>query len=167
MRFCAPITALLLIIVSAGTLRAAETPPTPAQIEFFESKIRPVLVNECYRCHSAGAEKLKGKLYLDSRAGLLKGGEYDQPAIVPGNLDDSSLIRAIRQEEEALSMPPKKKLPANVIADFEAWVKMGAPMPVQAVASATTTHPSAMTLAEGRSFWSFVPPREPAGAPNS
>src|SRR3954469_25351427 len=143
MRFFTPITALLLIVYFGEKVRAEVAPVAPAQLEFFESKIRPVLVNECYRCHSAGAEKLKGKLLLDTRAGMLKGGESDQPSIVPGNADQSTLIRAIRQEDEALSMPPKKKLAANVIADFEAWVKMGAPMPgVSVVKSPAATLPS-------------------------
>src|SRR5262249_49662126 len=107
--------------------------------------------------------------YLDTRAGMLKGGESEQPALVPGNVEESTLIRAIRQDDEALSMPPKKKLPAKTIADFETWVKMGAPTPetfsIPAKTQAAATGPSrppAMTVAEGRSFWSFVPPREPA-----
>src|SRR5436305_15073224 len=113
MRYVFPIAWVLLCaatpLVSAGA--TSPTPPaSPAQLEFFESKIRPVLATECYRCHSAGAEKLKGKLRLDSREGMLKGGESSTPAIVPGKLDDSNLIHAIRQEDEGLSMPPKKKL---------------------------------------------------------
>src|SRR5215212_5621996 len=123
MRFLAliPVASVLFVVAPSG---GTEVPPaTSAQIEFFESKIRPVLVNECYKCHSAGAEKLKAKLRLDTREGIFKGGESDLPAIVPGKVDDGTLLRAIRQEDEGLSMPPapKKKLPANVIADFEAW----------------------------------------------
>ena len=163
MRFLALIPFATLLVCAAQS-RGTEVPPPAAQIEFFESKIRPVLANECYKCHSAGAEKPKAKLHLDTREGILKGGESDLPAVVPGKLDDGTLLRAIRQEDEGLSMPPapKKKLPPNVIADFEAWVKMGAPMPEAKppAAVAATTHPTAMTLAEGRKFWSFVPPRE-------
>ncbi|MEA2708600.1 MAG: hypothetical protein QOF78_1201 [Phycisphaerales bacterium] len=154
--------------------RAAETKPPakpaaaalsadPAGIEFFETKIRPVLVESCYSCHSAGAKNLKAKLYLDSRDGILKGGESDQPAIVPGDADESTLIRAIRHEDEGLTMPPKKKLPAEQIASFEAWVKMGAPMPAApaAVAGATpTTKPHEISIAEGKKHWSFQPPRD-------
>src|SRR5207237_2985112 len=103
----------LWVLIGAAKSRGTEVPPPAAQVEFFETKIRPVLVTECYRCHSAGAEKLKGKLRLDSREGMLKGGESATPAIVPGKLDDSTLIRAIRQEDEGLSMPPKKKLAPN------------------------------------------------------
>src|SRR2546423_1189651 len=101
------------VFLLAVSVRAAD-PPSATQLEFFESKIRPVLATECYRCHSAGAEKLKGKLRLDSREGMLKGGESSTPAVVPGKLDESNLIHAIRQEDEGLSMPPKKKLAANV-----------------------------------------------------
>ena len=118
--------------------RAVPTPPPPrhpaadpAGVEFFESKIRPVLAESCYTCHSSGAKELKAKLLLDTRDGILKGGESELPAIVPGDLDESTLIRAIRHEDEGLSMPPKKKLPAEQIANFEAWVKMGAPMPAK------------------------------------
>ena len=96
------------IFLLAVSVCAADVPPPPAaQLEFFESKIRPVLATECYRCHSAAAEKLKGKLRLDSREGMLKGGESSTPAVVPGKLDESNLIHAIRQEDEGLSMPPK------------------------------------------------------------
>jgi len=106
------------------------TPPAPANdgIEFFEKKIRPVLVERCYSCHSAESEKLKGALRLDYKDGVLKGGE-NGPAIVPGNPDKSLLIKAIRFKDDDLLMPPKKKLEPQQIADFEAWVKMGAPDP--------------------------------------
>ncbi len=112
---------LLTVFVSFGT--SADTDG----IAFFEKKIRPVLVESCYKCHSA-AEKVKAGLHLDYAAGLLKGGEAG-PAIVPGDPDKSLLIKAIRYHDENLEMPPKKKLPDAVIADFEAWVKRGAPDP--------------------------------------
>src|SRR5262245_13607174 len=97
-------------------------------IEFFEKKIRPVLVERCYSCHSAEAKKVKGELYVDSREGLLKGGELG-PAIVAGDPDKSLLIKAIRYTDEELKMPPKGRLTKEVVADFEAWVKRGAPDP--------------------------------------
>ena len=102
---------------------------TPAQIEFFENKIRPVLAKECYKCHSTSAEKVRGGLLIDSRESTLKGGNSG-PAIVPGNLEKSLLITAIRYTDPDLQMPPKdKKLSDEQIADLEAWVKMGAPDP--------------------------------------
>src|SRR5262249_56970228 len=85
--------------------------PSAAGVQFFESKIRPVLVKHCYKCHSAQAKKLKGKLHLDTRAGLLKGGATG-PAIVPGQPIKSLLIKALRHD--GLEMP-KEKLPAAVI----------------------------------------------------
>src|SRR5688500_11372800 len=116
------IAALLLFCATAA--RAAETKADakpdakaqatpsadPAGVEFFETKIRPVLVESCYGCHSSGAKDLKAKLLLDTRDGILKGGESELPAIVPGDLDESTLIRALRHEDEGLSMPPTKKL---------------------------------------------------------
>jgi mono/diheme cytochrome c family protein len=106
--------------------RAAE----PSGIAFFEQKIRPVLVEHCYECHSAEAKKLKGNLFLDSKAGWQKGGDSGKPAIIPGKPEESLLIQSVRHEVEDLEMPPKKpKLPEAVIADLVTWVKMGAPDP--------------------------------------
>jgi len=98
-------------------------------IEFFEQKIRPLLVERCYECHSADAKKLKGGLLLDTKEGVLKGGDTG-PAIVPGEPEKSLLIKAVRYGSEELQMPPKnKKLSAEQIADLEEWVKIGAPDP--------------------------------------
>jgi hypothetical protein len=108
---------------------AADLPPD--QVEFFESKIRPILVESCYKCHSAESGKSKGSLVLDSRDGLLKGGE-NGVVVVAGDPDKSVLIQAVRYGDEDLAMPPKKeggKLSADKIAALEAWVKMGAPDP--------------------------------------
>src|SRR5262245_57529212 len=133
----AQLSGLMFLVLATGALPNvfAEQPADTAGIEFFESKIRPVLVDRCYQCHSQKAEKLKGDLYLDSREAILKGGE-NGPAIVPGNPEKSLLIKAIRYSDENLQMPPKgKKLGAEQIADFESWVKMGAPAPQTATAS--------------------------------
>jgi hypothetical protein len=100
----------------------------PQDTQFFEQKIRPVLVDKCYSCHSAKAEKLKGDLHLDTRDGTRKGGESG-PAVVPGDPDASLLIKAIRRTDPELKMPPKEKLDPQVVADFETWVKRGAPDP--------------------------------------
>src|SRR5690242_17015385 len=111
----------------ALTLSAATEQLTQAQTEFFENKIRPVLVKECYKCHSQQAPKLKGGLSLESREGWVKGGDTG-PAIVPGNPDKSLLIVAVRYTDADLQMPPKgQKLSDEQIADLENWVKMGAP----------------------------------------
>jgi hypothetical protein len=112
---------VLCVLANAGLAQSAGADPT-----FFEARIRPVLVEHCYQCHSAEAQKLrklKGGLLLDTRAGLRKGGETG-PAIVPGKPGESLLLKALRHDE--LRMPPKGKLPEVVLADFEKWIAQGA-----------------------------------------
>lgn len=101
-----------------------------AGVEFFEKKIRPLLVTHCSECHAADAKKLGGGLLLDSRDGVRKGGESGA-AIVPGKPDESLLIKAVRYNDDSVKMPPKGKLPAAAIADLEEWVKRGAPDPAR------------------------------------
>src|SRR5262252_6039054 len=104
-------------------------PFSSQQSEFFEKRVRPVLVEHCYPCHSAQSEKVKADFRLDSREGLLKGGETG-PAIVPGDPDSSLLIKAVRYTNPDLQMPPKKgKLPQARIDDLIAWVRAGAAWP--------------------------------------
>ncbi len=133
--------------------------PTAEQLTFFEKKIRPVLVEHCYKCHSTEAEKIKGEFLLDTRAGIRTGGTTG-PAIVPGNPDRSVLIQGLRHKNPDTAMPPKGKLPDQVIADFEAWVKMGAPDPRDGAAAATGNK-YVVDIEKGRSFWAFVPPARP------
>ncbi len=121
-------------------------------VEFFETKIRPVLVEQCQSCHSE--KKQSGGLRLDSKAAILKGGE-NGPALVAGKPNDSLLVKAIRQSGE-LKMPPKLKLAPGVIADFEKWIADGAIDPRDG--SATT----AIDWAKARDFWSFKPVVKPA-----
>ena len=97
-------------------------------MEFFENKIRPVLAQHCYKCHSTQSKKLKAELYLDNRERALQGGESG-PSIIPGKADSSLLYRAVLYKEESLEMPPTRKLPDAVIADFKRWIDMGAPWP--------------------------------------
>ncbi|MFO0904347.1 MAG: PSD1 and planctomycete cytochrome C domain-containing protein [Pirellulales bacterium] len=106
-------------------------PPTSAaadeKLEFFEKKIRPVLVEHCYGCHSADAKELAGGLRLDLRSGWQAGGDSGQPAIVPGKPDESPLWRAMRHAPDASAMPPKQaRLPAAVLDDFQRWIEAGA-----------------------------------------
>src|SRR4051812_27878482 len=119
-------TILVALLACAAARASADD---AAGLEFFESKVRPLLVDTCFKCHSSSAEKLKGALRLDSRATALKGGESGDPAITPGKPDDSKIILAVRYEDEGLQMPPKKKLAPEQIATLETWVKMGAPYP--------------------------------------
>ena len=112
-------------LLACGISAAAE----PAgSAEFFEKRIRPVLSEQCYKCHSSTSEKLKGGLMLDSREAWLKGGDTG-PAITPGDPEKSLLVEAIRWKNSDMQMPPKKALAPQQIADFEAWVKAGAPWP--------------------------------------
>ena len=134
---------------------AADAVPDKKGIAFFEKRIRPVLVESCYECHSTKeGSKLKGGLALDSREGLLQGGETG-PAIVPGSPEDSLLIEAIRHD--GLEMPPEKKLPASVIADFVTWVKMGAPDPREG--GKVPTPKKEIDIEAGRQFWAFQSPK--------
>ena len=97
--------------------------------DFFEKKIRPVLVEHCYKCHSDRAKKLKGGYRLDLRGAMRRGGDSGRAAVVPDKPEESQLITALEYLNSDLQMPPKKRLPASVMADFRAWIKMGAPDP--------------------------------------
>ena len=125
---------------------------------FFEKKVRPLLLEHCLECHTAG-KKTKGGLALDSRAGWQVGGDGGA-AIVPGNVEESLLIKAVRYTDTNLQMPEKRKLPDAAIAVLEEWVKMGAPDPREGQAMAKKK--SGMSLDDGRKFWSYVAPRKPA-----
>ncbi len=129
-----------------------------ADVDFFEKKIRPVLVEQCYSCHSAQAKKNKGGLFLDSKAGVLKGGDSGS-AIVPGKPAESLLIKAIRYDDPELRMPPKGKMSAQAIADLEKWVKMGAPDPRGGAGPALVKESN--VLDKARTFWAYQPPKKP------
>jgi hypothetical protein len=146
---------LPLLALLADRSRAADD---SKGIEFFENKIRPVLVNSCYECHSAKAVKLKGGLLLDTKEGLLKGGDSSKPSIVPGKPAESLLIKSLKHDKD-LKMPPSPKapLPARVVADFEQWIAMGAPDPRTGSAGYKR-----LSLEESKSFWSFTAVANPA-----
>jgi len=135
--------------------------PSPEAVMFFENKIRPILVENCYECHSVESTKVKGGLLLDSRDALLKGGDSG-PAIVAGDPDKSLLITAVRRTNKELQMPPKQKLTDTQIADLETWVKMGAIDPRKSVPSKVAAPAKyGMSLEEGRKFWSILPVKDP------
>ena len=150
-----PPTALAALL---ATTPAAPPPPSARQVEFFEAKIRPVLVEHCYACHSAEAKKnkkLKGGLLLDSRAGVLEGGDTG-PAVVPGKPADSPLLKSLKYDGDT-KMPPSGKLPDAVVKDFEAWIAGGAADP----RDGSETKAAGIDVEKGKQFWSFVPPKEP------
>ena len=130
-------------------------------VEFFERKIRPVLVGRCYECHSAGAGKAKGGLRLDTREATRAGGDSG-PAVVPGRADESPLVEAIRYE--LLEMPPDGKLADAVVADFEAWVNMGAPDPRDGP-SAAPAEPAGIEPVAAGDLWSLRPIANPQVPP--
>jgi hypothetical protein len=154
---------ILLGAMGPGFATAADPKATEAAgIEFFETKIRPVLVEHCYRCHSADAQKnkkLKAGLRVDTREGLLRGGDSG-PALVPGKVAEGALLKALRHTDN-IKMPPKGKLPENVLADFATWVKNGAPDPR---AGDTPSAAKDIDWQKARRFWAFQPPR-PAPLP--
>ena len=135
-------------------LDANAQPADPAALDFFERRIRPVLVEHCYKCHSADAgDKLKGNLLLDTRDGTLKGGDSGKPSIVPNDPARSLLLEAIRYTNEDLQMPPKKRLTDQQIADFETWINQGAPDPRTATAPKTAA-------TDATTHWAFQPVKQ-------
>src|ERR1041384_2469691 len=103
-----PSASLLLPMLACTSAWAADMKLSPDDLQFFETKIRPVLADNCYKCHSQGAEKIKGGLLLDSREGALKGGNTG-PAVVPGDLEKSLLIQAVHYKDKDLQMPPNDR----------------------------------------------------------
>lgn len=143
--------ALVCFLVSGSMVQSADP-----GMQFFENKIRPVLVKHCYECHSAESKKVKGGLLVDTREGLLTGGDTG-PALVPGKVNDSLLIKALRHD--GVEMPPNAKLPDAIVEDFAKWVRMGAPDP-RVGKQAIAKKPMGMSVEEGRKFWSFQLPKK-------
>ncbi|MDB5339564.1 MAG: hypothetical protein JWN70_5183 [Planctomycetaceae bacterium] len=131
-------------------LSTAAEAPTAEQLQFFETSIRPVLVEHCQKCH--GEAKQWGSLRLDSAKALLEGGDSGA-AVVPGQPEKSLLIRAIRQQDEDLKMPPKGKLSDKQVADFILWIKQGAHYPVAAEAGKVRSRDP--------NHWTFKTPVDP------
>jgi hypothetical protein len=147
----------------ATTLAASpHAGPSAEQLQFFETRIRPVLSDRCYRCHSAQSETLKAGLHLDSREGILKGGESG-PAAVPGDPQSSLLIRAISYDDKDLRMPPRTgKLPDAQIADLTAWVRMGVPWPAETKLASIPAQRQLSINDSDRAYWAFQPIVRPA-----
>ena len=140
----------------ASKSHGADLPtPTKEQVVFFETKIRPVLVEQCHKCHSSEAKSIKGGLRGDNRSMLMKGGDSG-PAIVPGDPAKSILAKALKHD--GLEMPPKGKLPDSVIRDFETWIRMGAPDPRKLVELPIAR---SIDIEAGRRHWAFQPILDP------
>ncbi len=129
---------------------------TEEQLTFFESRIRPLLIEHCYSCHSIDADEPAGGLLVDSRAGIIKGGTSDR-LIYPGSPEHSLLIKAVRHEVEKLQMPPEEKLSDQQIADLEKWVQMGAPDPRTEDTIAELKRREELNWEQARDFWSLRP----------
>jgi mono/diheme cytochrome c family protein len=170
--FLLAVTSLLLAVATRGPTRlggeevSAEPSATFADkvtaedAEFFERRIRPLLVARCYECHSAEAKELRGGLLLDSRAGVQTGGDSGA-AIVPGDPEASPLIQAVRHADPDTAMPPAGKLPAEEIAALEAWVERRAPDPRDADTVAAVQAKEAIDWTKAREWWSFRPLSSP------
>ena len=145
-------------LFASPVLRAADA----TGLEFFEKKIRPLLVERCYECHSTERGKTKGGLALDSREALLHGGDSG-PALVAGDVEKSKLVEGIRWKNQDFQMPPKKQLSVQEVADLETWIKMGAPDPREKTVAAVPKVQSrrVINIEEGRKFWSFRPISDP------
>jgi hypothetical protein len=141
-----------LLLTGNGPLLADEN---AEGIRFFESRIRPVLVERCFKCHSQQANPPKGKLRLDFPKGWLSGGESG-PALVAGKPAESLIVSALKYED--YKMPPGGKLPAVIVKDFASWIKMGAPTPVAYGAEiSTTAKNNTIDWQKESEFWSFKP----------
>ncbi len=149
------LAAFLFASASGG---AEPSRPSADAVRFFEARVRPVLVENCFKCHAD--KKQRGGLRLDSRASLLTGGDQGA-ALVPGKPEESLLIKAVRHEDE-LKMPPMKKLTKEQVADLTQWVRMGAPWPGGEAAAAPPSKGEFHISEQDRAHWAFQPVRRPA-----
>ncbi len=143
-----------------GPLSASATGPAvnPGE-ELFEKKIRPVLVANCFSCHSSAQKAPMGGLSLDTKSGLAKGGSSGA-VVVAGKPNDSRILQALQYSDHKLQMPPSGKLADSVIADFRQWIELGAPDPRRDSAAGTPAPLKGMSIADGRKWWAFQPVRE-------
>lgn len=149
---------ILIAVATASTVLSDERTDADraAKLEFFEAKIRPVLVEHCYQCHSEQAKNVRGGLLLDSLEGVNQGGDSGA-IVVPGDPGESLLLSSLKHE--SFEMPPDRKLPDHVIADFEQWVRDGA---VDPRVGGKTLERHVLNIEEGRQFWCFQPIQQPA-----
>lgn len=158
----APMAAVLLLGVAGRLPAAGSEKPSAAEIEHFEKRIRPLLHEHCYACHSGEADVLQGGLRVDGGAHLLSGGDSGA-AVVPGEPDESLLIQSVRYQGDGYDMPPEGKLPDEAIALLVDWVQRGAVFPGQDAAAPAPR--ATIDWDEGRRFWAFQPLARPSLPP--
>lgn len=161
MRMPSPLIVCLGAVIASfgGVAQAADTLST-SDLEFFEKRVRPVLVERCYECHSLEAGKQKGGLRMDTREALAKGGDGG-PALKPGDPDQSLIIEAVRYHNQDMQMPPKGAIPKAEVAVLEQWVKRGAPDPREEIAGRNLAADSLSKRDEAAKHWSFQPMQTP------
>ncbi|MCO8125229.1 PSD1 and planctomycete cytochrome C domain-containing protein [Stieleria sp. TO1_6] len=142
------------LCVTSAVIQAGEQTPSADQLDFFEREVRPLLAKQCYQCHSAQAKRVEGNLLLDSREAHLRGGDSGT-AVVPGDVDGSLLIEAVRYE--SYEMPPKGKLGDHEIAVLERWIAMGAPWPEEAPPTADNDQHQFDLETRKSEFWAWQP----------
>ncbi|MEM7231438.1 MAG: PSD1 and planctomycete cytochrome C domain-containing protein [Planctomycetota bacterium] len=150
----AQLSIVLVLLSGLGSRLLADS--TAEGIEFFESRIRPVLAERCYKCHSARSKKLKAGLRVDARRFLLRGGDTGA-SIVPGKPHESLLIESLLYDDRSYQMPPDGRLPKSQIDDFIRWVELGAPWPDEDAKAVGPSKEKGVITAESRNFWSFRP----------
>lgn len=155
------LTILLLAGACADLCRAAEI--SEADLRFFENRIRPILVEHCYECHSEEAGKSKGGLWLDRRAGWIEGGDSG-PTAKPHDVEGSLLIKTVHYTDPDLEMPPDGKLSSSQISDLEAWVAKGLPDPR---GDAIEGSGEGFDLEKRKQYWSYQPRKTAFGARDS
>jgi len=147
------------ILLAVGSPVAAQTANEKAGLDLFEKSVRPLLSQRCYGCHNAGSGVLRGGLAVDTKDGLLSGGNHGA-AIVPGNPDKSLLLKAIAYTDNNLQMPPGTKLPDDQVEAIRRWIQMGAPDPR---VSAGGNKPKLTGLTDkAKSHWAFQPLKHPS-----
>ena len=152
------LTSCIVVSLLAGSAALAQTTPiSSGHLAFFESKVRPVLVERCHSCHSEQASTVFANLKLDSRAGVERGG-HSGLVVNPGDPDSSRLIKALRYDPGLVGMPPTGKLPDRQIEALTEWVRIGAPWPEQEAAAVTSE-----VLSEDRrkDHWAWQPVKKP------
>jgi hypothetical protein len=161
-RFIMLVGLLVSVAAAAISARGADSLPDREAIEFFETRVRPVLATHCFKCHSTDADRLKADLRLDSRDAMLKGG-VSGPAVVAGKPEESLLIKAVNHDPILeIQMPPNVKLPSSVLVDLAEWIKRGAPWPAEETGSNVKRTRTPSDFASiGREHWAFQPLRRP------